>query len=183
MKKYLLLAGVGFCCVSGAAWAAIDCTTPPSCAEMGYTMTADDCDGRDTLKCPFNLSEVYCSNPWTAADKCIAAGYDRTSGACAAGKTKEACPYDGSYFMCTGEGISPGPIGPVQPAEGTCSEINSNYFTANRGCGCEYGYISAGITGSDGACYKCGTRTDCVGPNGASKCPSCTTNPSAPSTI
>ncbi len=66
MKKYLLLAGVGFCCVSGAALAAIDCATPPSCADLGYTMTADDCDGKDTLKCPFDQTKAFCvSTPAT----------------------------------------------------------------------------------------------------------------------
>ena len=173
MRKYLLLAGIGFCCVSSAALAAIDCATPPSCAEMGYTMTADDCDGKDTLKCPFNLSEVFCNDPWTPASRCIAAGYDRTSGTCVAGKTKEPCPHDGSYFMCTGEEISPGPVGPVQPTERTCKEINSNYFTSVSMCSCEYGYLSAGVSGTDGACYRCGSQAECVRPGGMLACGQC----------
>ena len=179
MKKYLLLAGVGFCCVSGAALAAVDCATPPSCAEMGYTMTADDCDGKDTLKCPFNLSEVFCNDPLTATEKCIAEGYGLNR-ACFSGQTKHTCPYHSSYFKCTGDATN---VEPIQPVEKTCSEINGGYFAANRGCSCEYGYVSAGTTGSDGACYRCGTSAECTSVNGARKCPACTTSPSAPSTI
>ena len=59
MKRYLLLAGVGFCCVSGAALAAIDCATPPSCGELGYNRRASEYEGKRTLKCPFDQNWVY----------------------------------------------------------------------------------------------------------------------------
>ena len=62
MKKYLLLAGVGFCCFSGTALAAFDCAPPPSCADLGYTMTTSQCSGKVTLKCPLDLNAVWCTS-------------------------------------------------------------------------------------------------------------------------
>ena len=62
MKKYLLLAGASFCCLSGAALAAFDCVPPPSCADLGYTMTTSQCSGKVTLKCPFDLNAVWCTS-------------------------------------------------------------------------------------------------------------------------
>lgn len=44
---------------SGSATAQ-NCTVPPTCENLGYVKTAADCDGLDTLKCPFDQSKLYC---------------------------------------------------------------------------------------------------------------------------
>lgn len=36
------------------------CQTPPSCTELGYNMTAEDCSGKTSIKCPFDSSKIYC---------------------------------------------------------------------------------------------------------------------------
>ncbi len=36
------------------------CDTPPSCEELGYTMTEAQCVGLKTLKCPFDKSKISC---------------------------------------------------------------------------------------------------------------------------
>ena len=60
MKKYLLLASVVLTSAAvGGAYAAIDCSTPPSCSELGYDMTASECGSAAKLKCPFG-DAYYC---------------------------------------------------------------------------------------------------------------------------
>ena len=46
-----------------SAYAAINCATPPTCAELGYTDTVANCSG-DSIKCPFD----------TTVGKCLSAG-------------------------------------------------------------------------------------------------------------
>ena len=58
MKKYLLLCSA--LTVASSAYATLDCTTPPSCAELGYTMSTDDCAGKFALKCPFDNTQLFC---------------------------------------------------------------------------------------------------------------------------
>ena len=41
-----------------------NCEKLPSCEELGYTMSVSDCEGKSTLRCPFepdNDNTVYCS--------------------------------------------------------------------------------------------------------------------------
>ena len=46
--------------VAGTAWAA-------TCAELGYTDTADKCDDSGMLKCPFDETAVFCRGKTAAA--------------------------------------------------------------------------------------------------------------------
>ena len=36
------------------------CVTPPTCESLGYTLTDAECKGRTVIKCPFDLSKVFC---------------------------------------------------------------------------------------------------------------------------
>ena len=38
------------------------CITPPSCEDMGYTQSASDCTTDKIVKCPFDISKVFCLN-------------------------------------------------------------------------------------------------------------------------
>ena len=61
MKKYLLLTSVVLVSAAvGGACAAVDCSTPPSCSELGYDMTASECGSAAKLKCPFG-DGYYCA--------------------------------------------------------------------------------------------------------------------------
>ena len=61
MKKYLLLTSVVLVSAAvGGAYAAVDCSTPPSCSELGYDMTASECGSAAKLKCPFG-DGYYCA--------------------------------------------------------------------------------------------------------------------------
>lgn len=41
-----------------------DCSTnQPTCASLGFTMSASDCTGAKSIKCPFDLSKLFCFRP------------------------------------------------------------------------------------------------------------------------
>ena len=58
MRKYLLLCTA--LTISSSAYAALDCATPPTCDELGYTQTETDCAGKFTLKCPLDNTKLFC---------------------------------------------------------------------------------------------------------------------------
>ena len=61
MKKYLLLTSVVLTGAAiGGAYAAIDCSIPPSCSELGYNKTASECGNLPKLKCPFG-ENYFCA--------------------------------------------------------------------------------------------------------------------------
>ena len=63
MRKYLLLAGAALIGFSGSAYAAINCAVPPTCEELGFAYSSAECDGQSTLKCPFDQTKLYCTEP------------------------------------------------------------------------------------------------------------------------
>ena len=61
-KKYLgvSLSALAFSLSYSLTVNAQTCVTPPSCETLGYTDTADKCDGDAMVKCPFDQSKVFC---------------------------------------------------------------------------------------------------------------------------
>ncbi len=61
-KKYLgvSLSALAFSLSYSLTANAQTCVTPPSCETLGYTDTADKCDGDAMVKCPFDTSKVFC---------------------------------------------------------------------------------------------------------------------------
>ncbi len=41
-----------------------NCVNASRCDELGYTKTIADCNGLDTLVCPFDKNKVFCSSPF-----------------------------------------------------------------------------------------------------------------------
>lgn len=57
MKKlFSLLLSVSFANIAYAQ----TCTQTPSCEDLGYTMSSDDCKNGEGLKCPFDETKMYC---------------------------------------------------------------------------------------------------------------------------
>ena len=90
MKKLGLLSIIG-CSVSGVAIAAgVDCNTIPTCAEIGYTKTATDCEGKVMLRCPFDITNdnaVFCADGELCSDEF----------------NLDACPANGDCEECGGK--------------------------------------------------------------------------------
>lgn len=61
--SYLLTSFVAWGCFfnSQALAATPSCATPPSCEELGYTMSTDQCAGF-MLKCPFDQNKAFCAS-------------------------------------------------------------------------------------------------------------------------
>lgn len=55
MKKILFLSML---CTASSAFAAIDCATPPSCSNLGFTDASTSCS--NYVKCPFDQTKVRC---------------------------------------------------------------------------------------------------------------------------
>ena len=86
MRKYILLTTIATVVLAGIAYAA-DCTsvsdsvTETKCKNLGYTMTATQCSGKNMVKCPLNTNWVWCgtaalslceinTNPFINRDYC-----------------------------------------------------------------------------------------------------------------
>ena len=71
MKKYLLL-GTSLI-VASSAYAEFDCTKIPTCADLGFTMSTTDCQGKQILRCPRepnNDNAVFCGGCKVGAVLC-----------------------------------------------------------------------------------------------------------------
>ncbi len=71
MKKYLLFSGAAILGLCSMANAAVDCRDLPDCEEYGYTLTASDCAGRASLKCPFDYSKLFCVVKEPTGKNCV----------------------------------------------------------------------------------------------------------------
>ena len=69
MRKYLLLVGTALLGLSGSAYAAINCATPPTCSELGYTDNSSKCPDNN-VKCPMDTSKVKCLRPYGKFGNC-----------------------------------------------------------------------------------------------------------------
>ncbi len=58
--KMSLYVSVLCCATSYAIMAQAVCTPAPDCASLGYKMTAANCTGQITVKCPTDTSKVFC---------------------------------------------------------------------------------------------------------------------------
>lgn len=90
MKKLLMYSGI----VSAVAlFGSAANATKPSCEDMGYKNTVEDCTGYYMLHCPWDHSKVYCDCPYKYEER-VSAG-DPASGHCIKyGKVyyKDVCP-------------------------------------------------------------------------------------------
>jgi len=141
MKKIGLLSIIS-CSVSGLAIAAgVDCNVIPTCSELGYIKTTTECDGKQTLRCPFDLTNdnaVYCTDGELCGDEynldvcpengnCEECGGKQKFNGCNSGYTladSNVCCSDEYYNLTT------------EPANATFEQCGNKYhFT-----GCEEGY-------------------------------------------
>lgn len=118
-----------------------DCSVPPTCGSLGFTMTAAQCGKAPMLKCPFDETAVYCVN-------CAALGYTKTVNECKnLRRVMTACPYDETRVKCDtcdnkGSG-NPGDYCIVQ-MEGINSVFNGMYSYKALGClPCNFGFSCA----------------------------------------
>ena len=165
----------------GSAFAALNCTTPPSCVEMGYS--ADSVDGCESyVYCPFDTSYKACVK--FGVQECTS-GYARAAENCgkqgAEGWELGLTSDEVGCFNCvvktcpTGTSTTLRPVSP-QNEDGTTVQVikaysgdkacvqtdtcDLNYAYADKGCGTNMemgtrkGKLLKGING-DRQCYEC----------------------------
>ena len=198
----LLIVGLGSAAVNAQNMAGsvgnivgISClNVPPSCDDLGYTMTEDLCGDLNMLPCPWDSTKVFCNltcedlgyeldatgnlfcfSPAVKAtcpmdssyvkcvssghvqNTCLTLGYNLTTGGCQSPLVKKTCPINSTYFKCVNESSSGGGSG-----GSTCAVLG--YLTQKDSCSCQYGskYVGDNVVASDGPCYRCGTKSECV---------------------
>lgn len=134
---------------SGSALAALNCTTQPTCEQLGYSKTVDsNCE--DYILCPFDTSYKKCI---TGKVDCTGLGFTQEdkSGWCGNVIT---CPTDASYTLCAEAFENPCPNGydsrPTSVAD--CGEQGSNGWTFST-------QIITGNSGENITCGKCTPKT------------------------
>ncbi|MBE6452009.1 MAG: hypothetical protein E7012_00770 [Alphaproteobacteria bacterium] len=58
MNKYVI--SVSILLLSSSSLAQDSCMVRPSCADMGYIKSANDCEGKKAIACPFDTTLFYC---------------------------------------------------------------------------------------------------------------------------
>ena len=152
MKKYLFLSLA--MAVALPAYAALDCATPPTCAQLGYIQSASDCAGKFMLKCPFSDEDFFCGG-----EDCEAQGYIHES--CGTYMNGYPCPQDSTKFKC------------VEMLSKEKCAVDGYTVTS-----CASGYYASETCYHDSTYVKCakdscsvgnlpGSAADCACPNGS----------------
>ena len=58
----LFMAAISFSALYAINALAQSCDLAPTCAELGFTQTTDECSGKKTLICPFDKTAVFCGS-------------------------------------------------------------------------------------------------------------------------
>ncbi len=132
-----------------------------TCEDLGYELDATGnlfCFSPAVkTTCPMDSSYFKCVSSGDVQNHCLTLGYNLTTGSCRSPQVKKTCPINSTYFKCVNESSSGGGSG---SSGNTCADLG--YINYSAACKCSYGYKDAGVTGSDGACYRCGTQSECV---------------------
>ncbi len=120
MKKVFLLMTTALFSFDTRA-ATEECVDAPSCTDLGYTRTADECpDG--SVKCPWNTGLVFCE--CSKSYKYTCNGDNETAGTDKCGNYYAACDCDDGYIWKNGACVSSRPscnIGDIFYTDNTCA--------------------------------------------------------------
>ena len=120
MKKVFLLMTTALFSFDTRA-ATEECVDAPSCTDLGYTRTADECpDG--SVKCPWNTGLVFCE--CSKSYKYTCNGDNETAGTDKCGNYYAACGCDTGYHWADGKCVANRAscvIGWIYYSDGTCS--------------------------------------------------------------
>ena len=161
-----------------------ECTPTPDCASIGYTETS--CEG-DSLKCPFDITKLYCI-PCDTSFKYDCTGIGEIgSGASCNGKyigckcsdsyelVDGVCICDSSFkYTCSGTGYSSGSGTSCNGKYKSCT-CSANYTwngsICNLSCSSSYKYTCSGTGYTGGSGTSCGGKyTACTCINDGTSC-------------
>ena len=172
-KKYLFLGLMAILLANPAS--SQDCpTVEPTCDEMGYVNTAEECDGKQTVRCPFDTTKLFCGGAsgscpdgkievnelcYPNYDSCEGAGYYTTSQGCGTVKIYVKGEETTCYIHCCPDGY--------YKIDGNCRKTYANchsagYSDTDTGCGTVVIYIDGDASLQKKICYnsKCCKPTE-----------------------
>lgn len=172
-KKYLLLGLMAILLANPAS--SQDCpTVEPTCDEMGYVNTLEECDGKQIVRCPFDTTKLFCGGAsgscpdgkievnelcYPNYDSCEAAGYYTTSQGCGTVKIYVKGEETTCYIYCCPDGY--------YKIDGNCRKTYANcsaagYSDDDTGCGAVIIYVDSGASFQKKICYnsKCCKPTE-----------------------
>ncbi|MBE6452267.1 MAG: hypothetical protein E7012_02115 [Alphaproteobacteria bacterium] len=171
MNKYVI--SVSILLLSASSSLAQDsCMVRPSCADMGYTKSATDCEGKKAISCPFDLSAYYCPE---VGESCDFSEYPLTECPTGGNCTEFECggttqyKLDGcqnSYELssdgltCNACNFANYPLSNCD-ANGTCSDYKCGNVTKYKLDSCKSGYNKKGNTCEYDPCYHA-EHLDCL---------------------
>lgn len=172
-KKYLLLGLMAILLANPAS--SQDCpSVEPTCDEMGYVNTAEECDGKQTVRCPFDTTKLFCGGAsgscpdgkievnelcYPNYDSCEDAGYYTTSQGCGTVKIYVKGEETTCYIHCCPDGY--------YKIDGNCRKTYANchsagYSDEDTGCETVVIYIDGNASLQKKICYnsKCCKATE-----------------------
>ena len=133
------------------------CITPPTCASLGYTMTAAQCSGHKFLKCPFNLSIGYCDLGSGTQKSCSDGGYSSIK---ISGQNCKQVSYSGltCYFCTVAKTCADGGYSQTKISGQNCKQVSYEgltcYQCTEKSCA-DMGYKLNGPKGQGWNCTAC----------------------------
>ncbi|MBE6453130.1 MAG: hypothetical protein E7012_06555 [Alphaproteobacteria bacterium] len=155
MNKYVI--SVSILLLSSSSLAQDSCMVRPSCADMGYTKSATDCEGKKAIACPFDLSAYYCPE---VGESCDFSEYPLTEcpngGNCTEFECGETTQYkldscQNNYEIstdgttCNACNFTNYPLASC-PSNGNCSNYSCGGTTKYKLNSCNSGYTKNGNT-------------------------------------
>ncbi|MBE6452587.1 MAG: hypothetical protein E7012_03765 [Alphaproteobacteria bacterium] len=148
--------------LSSTSLAQDSCMVRPSCADMGYTKSATDCDGKKAIRCPFDTTLFYCPESGFSEYPLEACP---DNGVCSELTQYKLDSCQNSYELssdgltCNACNFTNYPLSNCD-ANGTCSDYTCGNVTKYKLDSCKSGYTQSGNTcAQDNPCagyYECG---------------------------
>ena len=133
---------------SNSAYAALNCTTQPTCEQLGYSKSVDaNCD--DYILCPFDTSYKKCI---TGKVDCAELGFTQDDKSEWCNKIV-TCQTDSSYTLCAATENCDDFTLSKCPTGANCSSCISGSSTKYKLNSCNLPYVKSGNT-----CYNCSTN-------------------------
>ena len=137
-----------FVLISNSAYAALNCTTQPTCEQLGYSKSVDaNCD--DYILCPFDTSYKKCI---TGKVDCAELGFTQDDKSEWCNKIV-TCQTDSSYTLCAAtENCDDFPLNKCPTGASSCSSCSKDDDLKFKVDSCKSGYTYANDTCKANSC-------------------------------
>ncbi|MBE6453017.1 MAG: hypothetical protein E7012_05975 [Alphaproteobacteria bacterium] len=160
MNKYVI--SVSILLLSSTSLAQDSCMVRPSCADMGYTKSANDCEGKKAISCPFDTTLFYCPESGFSEyplETCPDGGVCLELTQYKIDSCQNSYELSSDGLTCNACNFANYPLSTCD-ANGTCSNYTCGNVTKYKLDSCNSGYTQSGNTCvNNNPCagyYECG---------------------------